>query len=100
MRVNHSLEVLSNLKQVVNDSTINDIQILVGKEKKTFYASSFLLATRSPVFKKMIFHSNSKKKLKQLDFPEINSNAFPSFLEYLNTGELELTGQVRIKIKN
>ena len=56
MKINHSSEVLSGLKSSLNSSTLNDVKILVGKEKKVFYASSLLLATRSPISKAMFFY--------------------------------------------
>ena len=96
MKINHSSEVLSGLKSSLNSSTLNDVKILVGKEKKIFYASSFLLATRSPIFKAMFFTSGLiEQQTKQLELPDANSTSFLSFLEYLTIGEIELTGQVK-----
>ena len=62
MKITHSSEVLSGLKSSLNSSTLNDVKILVGKEKKEFYSSSLLLATRSPIFKAMFFTSGLKEQ--------------------------------------
>jgi hypothetical protein len=97
MKINHSSEVLSALKSSINSSTLNDVQILVGKEKKVFYASSLLLATCSPIFKAIFFTSKFiEQHTKQLELPDANPTSFLSFLEYLTIGEIELTGQVKI----
>ena len=98
MKINHSLEVLSGLKGSINDSTLNDVKIFVGKEKKEFSASSLLLATRSPIFKAMFFTSGLREQqTKELTLTETNPNTFLSFLQYLTIGEIELTGQVKKK---
>ena len=99
MKINHSSEILSGLKSSLNSSTLNDVQILVGKEKKVFYASSLLLATRSPIFKAMFFTSGLiEQQTKQLELPDANPTSFLSFLEYLTIGEIELTGQVKTNL--
>lgn len=96
MKVSHASELVSNLKGILNDPTLSDIQILVGKEQKVFYANSFVLASRSPIFKAMFFTSGLREQqTKQLELKESNPITFLSFLEYLTTGEVELTGQVK-----
>lgn len=99
MKLNHNLEVLSSLKHSINEKSINDVKILVGKEKKEFYASSFLLAARSSVFRTIFFPSNSIDQTKQLELKDILPNNFLDFLNYLNTGEIELNGQVSFRFK-
>lgn len=97
MKIIHSLEVVSCIKKVLNDATLNDVQFVVGKEKKVFHASSFLLASRSPVFKAMFYSSESKEPhaTKQvIELLEANPEIFFAFLEYVITGEIHLTGQV------
>lgn len=94
MKVSHSLDVISSLRNTINDSTVNDVQIYVGTEKKVFYGSSFLLASRSPIFKSLLFNSDLEQQPKEIELSTISPNNFPSFLDYLSTGEIELTGIV------
>lgn len=96
MKISHTLEIISGLKSIVNAPTLSDVKILVGKEKKEFYASSLLLAARSPIFKEMYFSSGAQdQKLKVLELQEVNPTHFLAFLEYINTGEIEISEKVR-----
>ena len=93
--ISHNSQVIFCLKDSTNNSTLNDVQILVGEEKKVFYASSFLLGSRSPIFKAMFFTSGLKEQqTKQLELKDTNSDSFLSFLKYVNIGEIAITEEV------
>ena len=100
--VSHSEELLLQLKRKVNEgqSGVNDLKILVGKEKKVFYASTFLLATRSELFEKMFFKSGMKEQqTKVWELPEAKPETFLYFLEYLSTGKVLITAKVSTNLK-
>ncbi len=95
MEVNHSADLLSSLKEHFCDPSLADVKIFVGKECQLFSTNSFLLATRSPVFKAMFFTSGLKEQqTKELKLPQTNPLIFSQFLNYVGTGELQLTEQV------
>src|SRR5690606_25556079 len=96
-QVSHSEELLLQLKRKVNEkqSGVNDLKLLIGKGKKEFYASSFLLATRSELFEKMFFKSGMKEQESKVwEIVEANPETFPYFLDYLYTRKVEITAKV------
>ncbi len=97
MKIKHNSEVISALKASLADPSLNDVKLFVGKEEKVFLANSYILGARSPVFKAMFFTSGLKEQqTKEVKLPQTNPQTFPSFLEYILTGEIELTAQVNL----
>lgn len=88
-------EVISSLLEAANERKLNDVTVYVGKERKEFYVSSFLLGARSEVFKKMFFLSELKEQqTKEWTLEDLSPNFFPHFLQFLYSGRVSITPQV------
>ena len=85
MEHNESNEVISCLFNQINKDIISDVEVELfneGKRKRTFFVSSFLLASRSELFLKMFFTSSMKEQqTKKWEIKDnINSEIFLDFL--------------------
>ncbi len=54
-----------NLGSIVNVEEVSDVKVFVGKERKVFFVSSSILASRSQIFRKMFFGSGMKEQQKK-----------------------------------
>jgi len=79
-----SLALSRNILSGLQKFYLNDIEFVVGQEKKVIRANSFLLACRSEVFEKMFFLSNMKEQTtKKCIIIDSTPVIFEKFLQYL-----------------
>lgn len=93
MEHEESASLISGLSNIVNNELINDIEIYVGREHTKFYASSFMLAARSPIFFRFFF-GDSTTPPKNLMLEDANPDQFLSFLNFVYSGMVTITPQV------
>ncbi|XP_054165069.1 speckle-type POZ protein-like [Oppia nitens] len=68
---------------------LSDCQLIVGKDKKEFYASKLVLSARSEVFQNMFTNDCLEKSSNKVIIDDIDSDVFEIFLRYLYTGECD-----------
>ena len=83
------------LESFVNNEKVSDLKIFVGEERKVFFASCVILASRSDFFKKMFYgeHQMKEKQNKEWIIKE-NFEYFQDFLTFLYTGKVIITPKV------
>ncbi|XP_054164990.1 speckle-type POZ protein-like [Oppia nitens] len=74
-------------KQLFSVKELTDCRLIVGKDKKVFYASKLLLSSNSEVFEKMFTTDCKEKITNEVVIDDIESNVFDQFLNYLYTGK-------------
>lgn len=88
-------ELCSGLESFVNDEKVSDVKIYVGEERKIFFASRVILASRSDYWKKMFYgeHQMKEKQSGEWIIKE-KFEYFQDFLSFLYTGKVIITPKV------
>jgi len=84
--------VLESMRSLVNNPELSDVVFLVGKDKIEIHAVRAILASRSNVFRAMLFGSLKEGKQKKIELNDqhITAENFISFMHYIFRGEVTL----------
>jgi len=94
----HSDELLTGVAKLLSDTThkYSDVQLKVGG--KTFHCHKLILALKSPYFEQKLFPSSLSSSAsaaaavnKQVVLNDVSADAFDKVLQFLYTGETELS---------
>ncbi|XP_054164934.1 protein roadkill-like [Oppia nitens] len=72
-------------KQLFSVKELTDCRLIVGKDKKVFYASKLLLSSQSDVFEKMFTTDCKEKTTNVVVIDDVDSDVFEQFLQYIYT---------------
>ena len=97
----HSDELLTGVAKLLSDTTrkYSDVQLQVGG--KTFHCHKLILALKSPYFEQKLFPSSTASSSssaaaavnKQIVLNDVSADAFDKVLQFLYTGETELSDE-------
>jgi len=97
----HSDELLTGVAKLLSDTThkYSDVQLQVGG--KIFHCHKLILALKSPYFEQKLFPSSSSSSSaaaaaavsKQIVLDDVSADAFDKVLQFLYTGETELSNE-------
>jgi len=93
----HSDELLTGVAKLLSDTThkYSDVQLKVGG--KTFHCHKLILALKSLYFEQKLFPSSSPSAaaaaVKQIVLNDVSADAFDKVLQFLYTGETELSNE-------
>ncbi|XP_044008691.1 speckle-type POZ protein B-like [Aphidius gifuensis] len=87
--INTTKQVLKNdYAKLLKSGEFSDVNIIV--KTKSFKASKFMLAVRSPVFRAMFTHKETKENTEnEIIIEDIDEDVFEKLLYYIYTGEVK-----------
>jgi len=94
----HSDELLTGVAKLLSNTThkYSDVQLKVGG--RIFHCHKLILALKSPYFEQKLFPSSSSSSAaaavdEQIVLNDVSADAFAKVLQFLYTGETELSGE-------
>jgi hypothetical protein len=82
---------VAQLRKMRQSEELVDVTLKIGPEEKIFRAHRLILAFRSDVFKRMFFGNMKERWAEEVCIPNVSSETFEDFLDYVYTGSLHLT---------
>lgn len=96
--LNHCDVLVTQFRTLVGSENLSDVRMIVGPHRKVFPAHSVFLSARSTQLHRMLFPEGASKMQRDIEILAADPVTFPSFLEYLYTGCVEITTQNSIHL--
>lgn len=90
---------IHNVSQFFNQEALSDVKLKVGDD--VFFAHKFVLAKSSDVFRTMLYERRwSQENMEEIELSETPEcqPVFESFLRFLYTAEVAVTGETAVGI--